>query len=170
MANRNDERFPTEKDGFLLPKHYTEHKYQVIEILEDTLTPEQFLGLNKFLLLKYLSRADKNAKLEDYRKAQYYLHNAIMCYPNKPEVSKDRLKPNHYKGGKKIETIDWLEDQLSPEELEGAFIGMIIKYVLRSNHKNGLEDLMKAEYYMNKFIEKYSKRVGNNNETEAIKN
>lgn len=159
MANRNDNRFPTEKDGFLLPEHYTKHKYQVIEILQDTLSPEEFLGMNKFLSLKYLSRADKNAKLEDYKKAQYYLHNAILYYPNKPEVKEARLKPNHYKGGKKIETIDWLEDQLSPIELEGAFKGIIQKYILREREKNGVEDLMKAEYYMNKFIEKYSKRL-----------
>ena len=170
MANRNDERFPTEKDGFLLPKHYTEHKYQVIEILEDTFTPEQTLGFKKFMICKYLSRADQNAKLEDYRKAQYYLHSAILSHPDKEKISEDRLRPNHYRGGKKIETIDWIEDQLSPEEFEGALLSIILKYVLRANHKNGVEDLMKAEYYMDKFIEKYSKRVEKENEIKEIKN
>lgn len=38
-----------------------------------------------------------------------------------------------------------------------AWNGMNIMNKL--NFKNGLEDLVKAQYYMNKFIDKYSKRM-----------
>lgn len=159
MANYEDDRFPKASDGYILSKWYMENKYQVIEILEDTLSPAQLEGFCVGMALKYLSRADANAKLEDYKKAQYYL-DYIIKYKSKTEkVKEDRIKPNHYKGGKKIETIDWIEDQLSPEGFEGWCIGLVIKYLCRFQHKNGLEDLVKAQYYMNKFIDKYSKRM-----------
>lgn len=159
MADYNDKRFPTQEDGYILSPWYMQNKYQVIEILEDTLTPEQLCGFCIGMSLKYLSRADQNAKLEDYKKAQYYLDYMIMYMSKTEKVDEKRTKPNHYKGGKKIETIDWIEDQLSPEAFEGWCLGLIIKYLCRYSHKNGLEDLVKAQYYMNKFIEKYSKRI-----------
>lgn len=159
MADYNDKRFPTQEDGYILSPWYMQNKYQVIEILEDTLTPEEYKGFCVGMSLKYLSRADQNAQLEDYRKAQYYLDNIIMYMSKNEKVDEKRTKPNHYRGGKKIETIDWIEDQLSPEAFLGWAKGLIIKYLCRYSHKNGLEDLVKAQYYMNKFIEKYSKRV-----------
>ena len=85
------------------------------------------------------------------------LTKKLSCRTEK--VDEKRTKPNHYKGGKKIETIDWIEDQLSPEAYLGWAKGLLIKYLCRYSHKNGLEDLVKAQYYMNKFIEKYSARI-----------
>ena len=42
------------------------------------------------------------------------------------------------------------------KDLEGAeafYAGNVIKYVLRWNHKNGIEDLEKAKIYIDKIIE-----------------
>ena len=78
MANYEDDRFPKASDGYILSKWYMENKYQVIEILEDTLSPAQLEGFCVGMTLKYLSRADANAKLEDYKKAQYYLDYIIL--------------------------------------------------------------------------------------------
>lgn len=59
--------------------------------------------------------------------------------------------PNHYLG--KVEVIDYIEDKLSPEQFEGYLAGNVIKYMSRYQKKNGLEDLKKGRWYLNKLIE-----------------
>ena len=59
--------------------------------------------------------------------------------------------PNHYTQGK-YEVIDYIEDKLSKEELQGYCVGNVLKYVSRFKHKNRLEDLKKAEWYLNRLI------------------
>jgi len=63
-------------------------------------------------------------------------------------------KPAHYNNGN-IECIDYIEQQLSPEEFKGYLLGNVIKYTHRHKYKNGLEDLKKAQWYQNKYIDKY---------------
>ncbi len=60
----------------------------------------------------------------------------------------DPIKPDHYKG--KIEPLDLLESNGS---LEPFCAGNVIKYVFRYKKKNGLEDLKKARFYLDKLIE-----------------
>lgn len=59
--------------------------------------------------------------------------------------------PNHYLG--KVEVIDYIEDKLSFEQFEGYLAGNVIKYLSRYQKKNGLEDLKKGRWYLNKLIE-----------------
>lgn len=68
---------------------------------------------------------------------------------------KDNINPDHYKVGG-IETIQYLEAKLTIDQLEGYLVGNILKYVSRYPFKNGLEDLEKARWYLNKLIEKKS--------------
>jgi hypothetical protein len=56
------------------------------------------------------------------------------------------IEPHHYKTGN-IEVIDYILDK-DFDYMEGN----IIKYVSRYKHKNGLEDLLKAHWYLNKLI------------------
>jgi len=56
------------------------------------------------------------------------------------------INPDHYKQGK-IEVIDFILDQKF-NYLEGN----IIKYISRYKHKNGLEDLRKAKWYIKELI------------------
>lgn len=65
---------------------------------------------------------------------------------------KDNINPTHYKKGA-IEVIDIMRDQLSPEEFKGFCKGLVIKYLCRADHKNGLEDYKKAQWYLNKLVE-----------------
>ena len=60
-------------------------------------------------------------------------------------------KPKHY-ADKNIEVIDYIEDTLTKEEREGYFRGNVIKYVSRYKLKNGVEDLKKARYYLERLI------------------
>ena len=57
--------------------------------------------------------------------------------------------PKHYElfDGLK-ETLDLIEDRLSPEAYAGHLEGNVIKYLMRHKHKNGLEDLKKAQHYL----------------------
>jgi len=59
---------------------------------------------------------------------------------------KDNINPKHYKQGK-IEVVDFILDQ-KMNFLEGN----IIKYVSRYKLKNGIEDLIKAHWYLTKLI------------------
>ena len=62
-------------------------------------------------------------------------------------------KPAHYQG--KIECIDAIESAVEGlEGLEAVCTANVIKYVYRWKKKNGVEDLRKASWYLNKLIEK----------------
>lgn len=60
--------------------------------------------------------------------------------------------PKHYTQGG-IEVIDIMETQLSPEEYRGYIKGQVIKYITREAHKNGDEDLAKAQWYLNRYMD-----------------
>lgn len=65
--------------------------------------------------------------------------------------------PPHYNSGK-IEVIRIMEDQLTPEEYRGYIKGQVLKYVTREQHKNGLEDLKKAQWYLNRLVKYLEER------------
>lgn len=71
----------------------------------------------------------------------------------KKEENEDIInKPHHYhKGG--IDVITFVKDKVSKEALEGFFQINVLKYVTRFKEKNGKEDLLKAQFYLNKLIE-----------------
>lgn len=56
------------------------------------------------------------------------------------------INPNHYKQGS-IEVIDYILDQKF-----NYMEGNVIKYVSRYKKKNGLEDLKKAQWYLQKLM------------------
>lgn len=59
----------------------------------------------------------------------------------------DSISPSHYKQGE-VECIDAIKSSLSREAFQGFLQGNIIKYVWRHKHKNRLEDLKKAQWYL----------------------
>jgi hypothetical protein len=73
---------------------------------------------------------------------------------HKPDFSHllDKINPSHYKSKSK-ETIERLQDNLTQGEFKGYLKGNILKYLDRYEHKNGVEDLNKAQWYLNKLIE-----------------
>lgn len=59
--------------------------------------------------------------------------------------------PSHYSG--KVECIDCIESAVSGLDGFHAFCaGNAIKYIFRFSHKNGVEDLRKAEWYIDRLI------------------
>lgn len=72
--------------------------------------------------------------------------------PYRPELQPDLVNhPSHYNEGK-IECIDAIEAQLTPEEFRGYLKGNIAKYNWRERHKGGTESLRKARFYLNRII------------------
>lgn len=67
-----------------------------------------------------------------------------------PVTEDNAIEPEHYKQGK-YETIEIIEDIVG--DMESYLLGNIIKYISRYKHKNGVQDLRKAKWYLDKLIE-----------------
>lgn len=64
--------------------------------------------------------------------------------------------PMHYTQGK-IECIDAIAAAVTGlSGIEAVLVGNIIKYVWRYRHKNGVEDLKKAQWYLDRLVEEVS--------------
>ena len=76
------------------------------------------------------------------------IHNMLNEVNDAPDMVNH---PPHYnKGG--LEAIDVIDAFV--EDKASYYQGNIIKYVLRYRNKNGVEDLEKARWYLNRLIEK----------------
>ena len=69
-----------------------------------------------------------------------------MVEKDKESKVLDKINPPYYVGAK-IQVSDFIE-----EFKLDYFSGNVIKYVVRQKFKNGLEDLKKARWYLDKLI------------------
>ena len=60
--------------------------------------------------------------------------------------------PSHYETGR-FKCIEVMEEALGREEVKDFCLCNAFKYLYRCTRKNGLEDLKKARWYLNKRIE-----------------
>lgn len=73
------------------------------------------------------------------------------------EIDSDPVnKPAHYNFAG-IECIDAIRAALGPEGFKDYMMGNVMKYSWRYKYKNGLEDLLKAQWYLNRVIEEVKK-------------
>ena len=81
--------------------------------------------------------------------------DALRCEDNKEAKNNNNIiRPNHYASDKGFEVFDVQEAFI--HELKGmaaSYWCNIVKYILRFQRKNGVEDLKKAKYYLEKLIE-----------------
>jgi len=85
--------------------------------------------------------------LEDYFKGL----NKVTMADDKDMVN----SPSHYTQGS-IECIDAIEQVVSGlDGMEAMCTGNAIKYLWRWKHKNGVEDLKKAVWYLQRMIDNY---------------
>lgn len=73
--------------------------------------------------------------------------------------------PNHYNQGS-IECIDAMEEAFGTQAVMIFCICNAFKYIWRYSKKNGIEDIKKAIWYLNKYMELYDKLNNNNNDTK----
>lgn len=64
----------------------------------------------------------------------------------------DSINPSHYKGDG-IECIDYIKQTMSKEAFLGYLEGNVVKYRHRYRNKNGIEDLRKARWYLDRLIQ-----------------
>ena len=81
--------------------------------------------------------------------------NPIMEEPEEKPEHDAVNHPAHYTQGG-IECIDCIKAALG-ENFIGFLIGNVIKYAYRYKHKNGVEDLRKCKWYLEKAIEEVQK-------------
>jgi hypothetical protein len=67
----------------------------------------------------------------------------------------DKINPSHYTNGN-IECIDGIKASMPAEQYKGYLKGNIIKYIWRYENKGGVEDLKKAEWYIERLIKEVS--------------
>jgi hypothetical protein len=65
---------------------------------------------------------------------------------------KDNINPSHYTQGK-IECIEAIESAtVGKTGIEAVCVANIIKYLWRYEEKNGIEDIRKSKWYLDKLI------------------
>lgn len=77
------------------PNYYLCGKYECIDIIQATLTEEQFIGYLAGNVQKYIWRWQKKGKLKDLEKALYYLQ--LLIKKVKEQQTNDHGEDkNHY--------------------------------------------------------------------------
>ncbi|AVU91343.1 DUF3310 domain-containing protein [Listeria monocytogenes] len=98
---------------------------------------------------KYKAKQDEVVKLHDAAANIMKTFSAVgvsMKNQNNDNVN----NPSHYTSGG-IETLDYIKAKV--KDYPSYVAGNILKYVSRYEHKNGIEDLKKAQFYLNDLIE-----------------
>ena len=109
------------------------------------------VSVNSVYQTTYLAKKETKSNLSSVprkRGRPFKLKTRIGTYTKVDAVN----HPPHYKAGG-IETIDFIEAKSLNYNL-----GNVIKYITRADHKgNKLEDLRKAQWYLNREIENLNK-------------
>lgn len=78
---------------------------------------------------------------------------AKVCTKCLKELSEDMInRPSHYYRGN-IDVIGFAELQFDKAELKGFYRINCLKYLTRYDRKNGIEDLKKGQFYLQKLID-----------------
>lgn len=65
-----------------------------------------------------------------------------------------KLRPDYYKGKDGKDLFARFESGLlTKEQVQGFYVGNVMKYITRYQGKNGIEDLKKARTYLDRLIE-----------------
>ena len=79
-------------------------------------------------------------------------------YAEIEKVRQDSINsPNHY-ADSTIECIDAMEAMMTPEQFIGYLRGNVFKYQWKYEKKNGIEDLKKAQWYLDKLTVKVAEK------------
>lgn len=114
---------------------------------------------NKDAVAESLKYIEINNKLRDENEELKYQLRDIQATK---EVVEEKLNtrdnvnhPSHYTG--RYECIDVMQDVFGDEATNDFCLCNAFKYIWRARKKNGLEDVKKAVWYLNKYIEEAEK-------------
>lgn len=76
---------------------------------------------------------------------------------NKSEhvIKQDAINPVHYVGNNGLQAIEVHRNFMSNEQLQGYHLGNVLKYTMRFQKKNGVEDLEKARKHLDWLIDMF---------------
>lgn len=99
---------------------------------------------------EYYFRTTKDINAE----GTFYQHFCKNIKEECPFIKKEAVNhPTHYNQGK-VECIEAIESAtIGKKGIEAFCVGNILKYLWRYENKNGLEDVKKSQFYLNKLIE-----------------
>lgn len=97
---------------------------------------------------KQLKKKAEKIKLKKEAKEYMVEYEKQMSKEKNDKVN----HPSHYQTAGGIEVIDYIASLLG-DNVKYYYLGNVIKYVSRFDKKNGIEDLEKARFYLNKIIE-----------------
>lgn len=83
------------------------------------------------------------------------------------EIKKDAINPAHYQRESGMECIDEMEMLYGIDEVMIFCKLNAHKYRYRAADKNGVEDLKKSDWYMNKYLELKNKKQNKNTITDS---
>ena len=93
------------------------------------------------------------------------LHSELWA-PKEAEKPDNVNHPGHYETGK-FECIEVMEEALGAEAVLAFCVCNAFKYLYRHKRKNGIEDIKKARWYLDKFIELAERGVSDDQSTTA---
>ena len=111
--------------------------------------------LNSWLISrreKTMTKTFKEAD-EEFQELLETINKKIIA-ENSVTTSDNIISPNHYTSDKGFEVFDVQEAFI--HDLKGmaaSYWCNVVKYILRFQNKNGVEDLKKAKYYLEKLID-----------------
>lgn len=132
---------------------YLSNLYETVKLQKDYKIMRQLQRVHKEALAKSTTTG-----LPSYEKAAKatkatleFLEDRTRTKATAEKQKNERVdKPNHYMlDGLNVEAIDVIRAVLGIEGFKKHCRGCALKYLLRANKKNGLEDLKKARVYLN---------------------
>lgn len=140
-----------------------------LDIITDTLgtyPPNMVAALNE-----ELEKADTIENISPVnlinimRKYKYALEDGNMkVHANKVKDGVDMVNhPSHYETGK-FECIEVMEEAISKDAVMAFCLCNAFKYLYRCSRKNGVEDIRKAQWYLNKYLELHDRDKEDGNE------
>lgn len=123
---------------------------KVTEKVESTTEPKQELKPTCPAIVVDSSKDEiQSVKLTQEQEKE--VDNLLPYGPANPTPNDPVNHPSHYSG--KVECIDCIESAVSGlDGFHGFCAGNAIKYLFRFSRKNGIEDLRKAEWYIDRLI------------------
>ncbi|HAC3888311.1 TPA_asm: DUF3310 domain-containing protein [Listeria monocytogenes] len=152
-----------EKEGYTWLHNMVPTKFNAwTSFLEDTIIKKTENGKLKYVDRNYYLCNEPDTPIEKYKAKKTETTDPVEKFQTAWKgLIKSRLieftdtsdninNPSHYTAGG-IETLDYIKAKVSDYPSYAA--GNILKYVSRYEHKNGIEDLKKAQFYLNDLIE-----------------
>ena len=149
-----------DKGNYAIIESLPKHRYEITdfndfelwtkEIADKTESMSNSEGLSGFTVDKKLLEEAKEKGIDELRK-RINQSNDVQQRKRKDNVN----SPSHYNYGE-IEVIDFIEQVTQHYNPNVAYhIGNAIKYLARSPHKNGKEDVEKARWYIERAFENW---------------